>query len=234
MVNETGKLKKDEAAYNQFIEQNLPWSKRFGKIKKRDYWDIQGDEAVRLDKKLGDETIEKLKIVVSKMESQDIPPLEKMTAGEFFRISEICYNANSYFRNSQFQLTPKEKYLKMADGRDGGLRELEENSPSAFQEWYHSSSWLGGHPWEICRGGNSTHISLYISEVQGKWRVRLAGSSIVRVEETVKMTVTLYDNGVPFELSDAENILLMVTGNDYIGIVPEYIFPRYCHGLFPK
>lgn len=234
VVSETGELKKDEAAYNQFIEQNLPWSKRFGKIKKRDYWDIQGDEAVRLDNKLGDETIEKLKIVVSKMESLDIPPLEKMTAGEFFRICEICYNANSYFRNSQFQLTPKEKYLKMADGRDGGLRELEENSPSAFQEWYHSSSWLGGHPWEICRGGNSTHISLYISEVQGKWRVRLAGSSIVRVEETVKMTVTLYDNGVPFELSDAENILLMVTGNDYIGIVPKYIFPRYCHGLFPK
>jgi hypothetical protein len=234
VVSETDKLKKDEAAYNQFIEQNLPWSKRFGKIKRRDYWDVLGDETVRLDKNLGDETIEKLKIVVEKTKSQNIPSLEKMTAREFFRICEICYNANSYFRNSQIQLTPKEKYLKMADGRDGGLRELEEDSQSAFQEWYHSSVWLGGHPWEICRGGNSTHISLYISDMQGKWKVRLAGSSIVRVEETVKMAVALYDNGVPFELSDAENILRMVTGNDYIGIVPEYIFPRYCHGLFPK
>lgn len=157
-----------------------------------------------------------------------------MTASEFFRICEISYDANSYFRNLQIQLTPKEKYLKMADGRDGGLRELEENSQSAFKEWYHSSVWLGGHPWEICRGGNSTHISLYVSDIQGKWKVRLAGSSIVRVAETVKMAVALYDNGIPFELSDAENILRMVTGNDYIGIVPEYISPRYCHGLFPK
>jgi len=234
VVSETDKLKKDEAAYNQFIEQNLPWSKRFGKIKRRDYWDIQGDEVVRLDKNLGDESIEKLKIVVEKTKSQDIPLLEKMTAGEFFRICEICYDANSYFRNSQLQLTPKEKYLKLADGRDSGLRELEEDSPSVFQAWYHSSVWLGGHPWEICRGGNSTHISLYISDIQGKWKVRLTGSSIVRVEETVKMAVALYDNGVPFELSDAENILRMVTGNDFIGIVPDNILPRYCHGLFPK
>ena len=234
VVSETGELKKDEAAYNQFIEQSLPWSKRFGKIKRRDYWDIQSDEVVRLDKNLGDESIEKLKIVVEKTKSQDIPLLEKMTAGEFFRICEICYDANSYFRNSQLQLTPKEKYLEMADGRDGGLRELEEDSPSVFQAWYHNSVWLGGHPWEICRGGNSTHISLYISDIQGKWKVLLAGSSIVRVEETVKMAVALYDNGVPFELSDAENILRMVTGNDFIGIVPDNILPRYCHGLFPK
>jgi len=210
VVSETDKLKKNEATYNQFIQQNLPWSKRFGKIKRRDYWDILGDETVRLDKNLGDETIEKLKIVVEKTISQNIYTLEKMTAGEFFRICEICYDVNSYFRNSQLQLTPKEKYLKMADGRDGGLRELEDDSPSAFQKWYRSSVWLGGHPWEICRGGNSTHISLYISDMQGKWKVRLAGSSIVKVEETVKMAVALCDNGVPFELSDAGNMLRMV------------------------
>lgn len=234
VVNETEKLKKDETAYNHFIEQNLSWSKRFGRLKRRDYWEIQGDETIRPDKNLGDESIEKLKIVVAKTKSRNIPLLEKMTVGEFFRICEICYEANSYFSNSQIQLTPKEKYLKMADGRDGGLRELANDSPSAFYEWHHSSAWLGGHPWEICRGGNSTHVSLYISEMQGKWKVRLAGSSIVRVEETVKMAVALYDNGIPFELTDAEEILGMVTGNDYIGIVPEYIFPRYCHGFFPK
>lgn len=120
VVSETYKLKKDEAAYNQFIEQNLPWSKRFGKIKRIDYWDIMGDETFRPDKNLGDETIEKLKIVVEKTKSQNILPIERMTAGEFFRICEICYDANSYFQDSQLQLTAKEKYLKMADGRDGG------------------------------------------------------------------------------------------------------------------
>jgi hypothetical protein len=26
----------------------------------------------------------------------------------------------------------------------------------------------------------------------------------------------------------------MVTGTNFIGIVPDSVFPRYCHGLFPK
>ena len=26
----------------------------------------------------------------------------------------------------------------------------------------------------------------------------------------------------------------MVTGTDYIGIVPENVIPRYCHSYFPK
>ena len=31
-----------------------------------------------------------------------------------------------------------------------------------------------------------------------------------------------------------EEIVRMVTGTDFIGIVPDTIFPRYCHNLFPK
>ncbi|MCK4654422.1 MAG: hypothetical protein KAU01_08250 [Candidatus Cloacimonetes bacterium] len=70
--------------------------------------------------------------------------------------------------------------------------------------------------------------------MENKWSLRLAGSSVVRVVETVKMAVALYENNMPFILSEAEAILRMVTGIDYIGIVPDYIFPRYCHGYFPK
>jgi hypothetical protein len=39
---------------------------------------------------------------------------------------------------------------------------------------------------------------------------------------------------IPFELSDADEIIHMVTGTNFIGIVPDSVFPRYCHGLFPK
>lgn len=67
-----------------------------------------------------------------------------------------------------------------------------------------------------------------------KWTLRLAGSSVGRVEETVRIALALIDHHIPFILSEAEEILRMVTGTDYIGIVPEYVFPRYCYGLFPK
>lgn len=48
------------------------------------------------------------------------------------------------------------------------------------------------------------------------------------------MAIALYENGIPFSLYQADEILRMITGEDYIGIVPENVTPRYCHGSFPK
>jgi hypothetical protein len=221
-------------AFNSYIQQNLSWTKRLGKIIRKDYWDILGDDSVRLDRNLGEETINNLKMLVEEVKSESTAHHEEMTANMFFRICEICYDANGYFKNAKKPLSPREKYINMADGRDTGLRDIDPDSPKAFYEWYHSGGTLGAHPWEICRGGNSTNISLYVSEVLGKWNITLAGSSVVRVEETVRMAVALFKNKIPFELRDWDEIVRMVTGTDFIGIVPNPFLPRYCHSLFPK
>lgn len=131
-------------------------------------------------------------------------------------------------------MNPIDKYIRMADGRCGGLTELEPDTAESFRQWYHGGKIPGAHPWEICRGGNSTHVSLMVSNREGKWVLYLAGSSIVRVEETAKMAVALHTHDIPFILHEGEEILAMVTGKDFIGIVPDHVFPRYCHGLFPK
>ena len=91
----------------------------------------------------------------------------------------------------------------------------------------------GGHPWEICRGGNSTHISLYVSSDENGWYLRLEGSSRARVIETIIIAIALYRHNIPFILGKAEEIFRMASGIDYIGIVPETVTPRYCHGYFP-
>ncbi len=231
---ELNNLKKDPQNYNRYIRENLAWSKRTGRIKRKDYWDILGDDTIRPDKALGEKLISTLEDLVTGTKDKDITLLPEITANTFFRFCEICYDANDYFKNSDETLSPLQKYLKMADGRDAGLRNIEGDSPGAFHQWYHNGERMGAHPWEICRGGNSTHISLFVSEVEKKWSIRLAGSSIVRVEETVRMAVALHENNIPFKLSEADEIVRMVTGNDYIGIVPDTVFPRYCHSLFPK
>jgi hypothetical protein len=231
---ETDKLRQNPMAFNSYIQQNLSWTKRLGKIIRKDYWDILGDDAVRLDRNLGEETIDKLKMLVEGVKSESTACLEEMTTNMFFRMCEICYDANGYFKNAKKTLSTREKYINMADGRDAGLRDIDPDSPQAFYEWYHSGGTLGAHPWEICRGGNSTHISLYVSELQGKWNITLAGSSVVRVEETVRMAVALSDNKIHFEMRDANEIVRMVTGIDFIGIVPDKFLPRYCHSLFPR
>ncbi len=231
---ETNKLKLDTIAYNSYIQQNLPWFKRLGKIRRKEFWEVMGTDTIRPDIKLGDDLIEKLKRALSQMKENQCTLLPEMTSNKYFKVCELCYNANNYFKNSAKKISPRNKYLSMADGRDGGLRDIESDSPEEFSEWYHSGGWAGSHPWEICRGGNSTHISLQVYPKNGQWIFNLAGSSINRVEETVRMAVTLYENNIPFELRDADEIERMITGIDFIGIVPDTVFPRYCRSLFPK
>lgn len=231
--SEMENLKKDVNAWNDYMNHNLSYNKRVGKIKRRDFWDIADEDTWRLDVNLGAENIEKLKLILKQISDDNQPGLDEMTANRFYAMCEMAYDANNYFKNERGQLTPKEKYVRMADGRDAGLRDIDGNSPKAFKDWYHSGQTMGAHPWEICRGGNSTHISLYVSDYSGKWKIRLAGSSIVRVEETVRMALALNRNNISFQLSNSKEIYNMVTGNDYIGIVPDYVTPRYCNSFFP-
>lgn len=234
IISEVQKLKQNHLAYNDYIRNNLSHTKRFGKIRRKEFWDILGDNAFRLDSNLGEEIIKKLKAYVVSMKKGRRYILNEMTSNKYFRLCEICYNVNNYFKNQETVLTPREKYLKMADGRDAGLSSIDGDSPEAFYKWYYGTERMGAHPWEICRGGNSTHISLFVSEKMNKWEVCLAGSSIIRVEETVRMAVALFENSIPFQLRDMEEILSMITGNDFIGIVPDTVYPGYCHSLFPR
>jgi len=232
---EVGLLQQDQYKWNDYLEKNLTYNHRLGRIKRGDFLNILGDEAMRLDKRIGKNKLKQLKSYIAASGSAGyLPLIRDITADDFFRFCEICYEANAYFKGKQKDLTPREKYTSMADGRDAGLREIPGNSPKAFHEWYHSGKSAGCHPWEICRGGNSTHISLSVYPEKDQWKLYLAGSSIGRVEETVKMALALYDHQIPFILVQAEEIGRMVTGTDFIGLVPDSITPRYCHSLFPK
>ena len=124
-------------------------------------------------------------------------------------------------------------YRTHADGRDEGLSNLDESSAKTFDTWFHDKTHYGGHPWEVCRGGNSTHISLYVHHNEKGWWLTLAGSSLGRSVETVKFYLALIDHSLPVFLIDGREIAAMLTGKDYIGIVPEGIIARYCDSLFP-
>ena len=228
------RIKKDTQGYNTYISNNIPHAKRVGRIIRSQYWEIFPEEGQIFKEAFPDESV----AILEKIAEQSVKDnanliMRKVSAGDYFRFCEIGYDVNEYFKNRQEKLTPKEKYMAMADGRDCGLTKLDETIETAFANWYKNDSNCGGHPWEICRGGNSTHISLYLYQEEKGWKLRLAGSSSGRVVETVKMALALYINNIPFVLEKAEEILRMIKGIDFIGIVPEKVTPRYCHGFFP-
>ena len=231
LTKEIKRFTQDPDAYNEFIEEYLPFRKRYGRIKRRVLWE-NVDGMDRFDELLGSKILEKFAKLVRCLDTTRIN--KTLTADEYFKFCEICYDANDYLIDKYGHQTAREKYTKMADGRDKGLRNIPGDSPEAFERWYKDDARCGGHPWEICRGGNSTHISLGVIQKNGGWQLLLAGSSRIRVVETVRMAVALYANDVPFDLLDKDKILLMIEGDDYLGIVPEKVTPKYCHSDFPE
>ena len=232
-IEETvNKILTDTVSYNQYIVDNLPFKKRKGRILRNDYWSIFADESEEIKKTINAEKLEILEKVRDQSISKSLNYLDKITATDFFRICEIGYDANNYF--DKRNLSAKEKYISMADGRDCGLTKIVESSTDAFENWFKKERYCGGHPWEICRGGNSTHISLYVSHDGNGWYFWLAGYSWARVIETILMAVAFYEQNIPFVLEKATEIYNMAQGIDYIGIVPETVIPRYCHSMFPE
>ena len=117
-----------------------------------------------------------------------------MTANDFYKYCAVGYTAMGYDIGA---MTPKEQYYRYADGRDGKLAEINGNSPEEFAEWLNGSDWHGTHPWEVCRGGNSTHISLYVCCDDCGFYFGLAGSSYSRSTETIKFYLALCRAGFP-------------------------------------
>jgi hypothetical protein len=224
---EIKKVVADVKSYNNFINDNLPYKHRYGKIKWHILWD-NGLEYSNYREGLGENLIQRFEEVVKN--NDENRTIDKLLLEDFLRYCEIGYDANNYFKGKQ--LTALEKYKSMADLRHGGMLDIDPSSAEEFHKWYHGRQWMGTHPWEICRGGNSTHISLMVTDRGKSWQLYLAG--YLREIETVKMAIALYDNNIPFILEKKHELLAKVSGEGYVGIVPKSVMPKYCHSLFPK
>lgn len=113
-----------------------------------------------------------------------------------------------------------------------GLTDIDENSPEEFSNWYAHRE-TGGHPWEVCRGGNSTHVSLYVCKVDAGFYFAASGSSWWRSIETIKFYLALHRAGMPVVIDEGNLLADRIRGVDKIGIVPKGVTPCYCSGYFP-
>ena len=217
--------------YDAFVRENLPYRKRKGRILREDFWNIySGEKEAYLEKMTQDDIGRFAELMGEQPERSPEERLHEMTAQRFFDCCRLGYLANDYEKSGE--LSAKELYRKFADGRDDGLLDLDMDSAEEFAAWYDNSKRGCGHPWEVCRGGNSTHVSLYVVKDERGWWLALAGSSYVRSIETIKFFLALNDAGMPIFLHEGKELADMIRGRDFIGIVSEDVFPRYCSEMF--
>jgi hypothetical protein len=63
------------------------------------------------------------------------------------------------------------------------------------------------------------------------WYLSL-GAGPYRFVDAAKFYLALADHGIRARLWQAKAISAMLSGQDHIGIVPDYCLPIYCHGFF--
>lgn len=223
----------EKGMYNRNVREELPAWHRTGTILRKDYWDVYPDGRKAFFTPISkDDVDEFVKCMAAQrdMHSDVDKRIEGVTANDFYRFCAMGYKENGY---DGADLSPKEQYYKHADGRDDGLSEIDCDSLEAFIQWYNDSHKRGGHPWEVCRGGNSTHISLYLHKDEGGWYLSIAGDAWNRTIESVKFYLALHREGLPVYMHKGKLLADRLMEKEKIGIVPRGVFPAYCASLFP-
>ena len=219
--------------YNEFVRENLPYVKRKGKILRENYWRIVPEEKEEYLKNISQHDIDRF---VTMMGAQPpCPPtgrISEMTAGKFFDCCRLGYEANGC--EGAGKLTGKELYIANADGRDHGLLDLDESSAEEFNAWFDGSKLRDAHCWEIFCGSSSSRAHLFAQRDNEGWWLSLSGPNYWRSVEMIKFYLALADAGLPVEIRRGKELADMVTGCDYIGIIPEEIYPVHCGSMFPE
>ena len=226
--------KLQDGTYNDFVDSDLPPQHRTGTLVRKYLWDAYPDARTSFFKNISPADVAEFVKCASEQDSDRrrlTNHLKEMTANDFFSFCALGYKENNY---EGCELTPREQYYKHADGRDDGLGEIDGDSPEAFHEWYNDRNHHGGHPWEVCRGGNSTHVSLYVHEDEDGYTLTVAGDAWTRTIESVKFYLALHRAGLPVYMMEAAALADRLTEKEKIGIVPEGVMPAYCHSYFPN
>ena len=260
-VKETVQLVRD-GRYDAMVEDGLPYRFRTGVIKRSDMWEADPERMDWDRDGISQGMIDTFQGLLGSHGNghRDIGRIKDFTASHFFRACAIGYKACGLDVEG---MEPSALYLRYADGRDEGLTGtgsglnegpgIDYDDPKAWHDWYYGRR-SGGHPWEVLRGGNSTHVDLMPCgdehELRALYRIGMMSKAELerqcgqagyyltlqgkyRTFEIVAFYIALSEAGFPVALSDAEEILDRLTGNGYVGIVPHALPTRYCEGLFP-
>lgn len=152
-----------------------------------------------------------------------------LSARDYFRYCKLAYIAGKRpDEKVDGSMSGREMYRRFADGRHDGLLDIDEGSAGEFGDWIdgkHPKRSTGGHPWEIKRGGNTTHIDLAVYRPPGRndgLRIELIAPALGRLAEAVRMLLAIHARKLPIGIADPEGIRKRLLAQDNIGIVPRH------------
>lgn len=181
-----------------------------------------------LQKELGIINTKKMIAIIKqgKLRSSETGVVKKMTANDFFEYCKIAYMAVGKAKKTDKAV---ELYKRFADGRDEGLLEIDADSEKEFADWMdktHPKRNMGGHPWEILRGGNTSNIQLRVSRpnsfLNKDFKIEVYPTGISRLAEAIKIFLAIYKAGKSINIPESKTIREQLLLLDNIGIMPDH------------
>ncbi|MBI3291942.1 MAG: hypothetical protein HYZ73_03925 [Elusimicrobia bacterium] len=207
----------DFARYNRFVEKNLPFSCRAGKVQRRLTWPKNARPPLPLRQ------IRQLESVLDA--AKNLSPLGAVTLSHYLNTVAIAYDA--VFKELR-PLSPLEKYKKKADGRHGGLLDLPPEDPEAFSKWFYSRQWAGTHPWEIVFGyPHGIMLSPHYHEESRLWNYVMWVDSLGWYASAAWMAIALCKHKIPFEFHGQKEVTDALKGIDEVDICPDLYAVHY-------
>lgn len=216
---------------NKQVRMEYPLNRCFGIVPNAIIRDTLKD-IIRIDKNLGKRNSKKFIQLVEEgyFNHPENTTVSTLTANKYFEYCRIAYIAAKRKEdNVDTSLDGREMYKRFADGRHEGLLDIDGDSEEEFTNWIdgsHPKKTGGGHPWEIKRGGNTTHIDLSVfrnyPSSEDSFNIQLRGESFNRLEETIRMFLAIHDASLPISIADPEGVRKRLLGQDNIGIIPCY------------
>jgi hypothetical protein len=215
----------DPDAYNDYVEQHLPYSKRDGKIRRADLNRICPVYRTFEDS-------ERVVEVVKRMKTLPLWTAGEMTLRTYMHFWRLLYEA--YRTRESYNPTPKSAYEDKTDeevfrehnNKGDEIEGLDLDSEQDFLKWdeenssYHNMdvAYARVHLWPRKKGKGWGEDKIDVPE--GRWYFTLSFSVYGYANDVVNMLEALCDEGVGVVCDETARLLRIAEETDWVGITP--------------
>ena len=223
-----------QGTYNDRIERELPYTLRYGVLKRKTYWDIATEEKKKI---LGGLTQDDINEFINLVETEgyDYIPKERIKEMTFSKYFQLAYYGYDYAKLTVDGATPEKLFLARGEDFGGSIfNDIDFYSAEDFDAYYEGQlGYYGGHPWGMLRGTSRTRIMLHPVYGCDGYYFWLGGNPTYMIFEIVRFYLGLKRNNVPVRLSNAKACVDYLREEDLVGFVKETEMAIYCSDKFP-
>lgn len=212
--------------YQRRLKAELPYSCRWGFLRRSTFWRITGIDGRRYGGDLPQEQREQLACILRKqLPERQLPLLPELSAGEYFSALREAYKAAGFRMDGACggyaASDPRAWYCYLGDPRDTDVLELDQDSPGVFRDFVQSNHRFS-HAFEVLAGRSATRVYLEpILDTEGLWHLRMSRFFNANASEMALMWEKLNELGMPTYLCDAGNLASLLLGEDWVLLAPD-------------